>query len=75
MWHPWKKLCNIKCLSPLRDVEDPRSQYESFYIGLSCVRVLSRYGTEEAAVTLPSIQRKLAAIFSADVQGYSRLKL
>src|SRR5262245_9961099 len=44
-----------------------------FYIGLSCVRVLSRYCTEEAAVTLPSIQRKLAAIFSADVQGYSRL--
>jgi len=37
------------------------------------VRVLSRYRTEEAAVTLPSIQRKLAAIFSADVQGYSRL--
>jgi len=28
---------------------------------------------EEAAVTLPSIQRKLAAILSADVQGYSRL--
>src|SRR4029450_4735117 len=37
------------------------------------VRVLSRYCTEEAAVTLPSTQRKLAAIFSADVQGYSRL--
>ncbi len=24
-------------------------------------------------MTLPSVQRKLAAIFSADVQGYSRL--
>src|SRR4030095_12444024 len=32
-----------------------------------------RYCTDEAGVALPSIQRKLAAIFSADVQGYSRL--
>src|SRR4029434_3785146 len=44
-----------------------------FSIGLSCVRMLSRYCTEETAVTLPSIQRKLAQSFSADVQGYSRL--
>ena len=28
MRHPWKKLFNIKCLSPLRGVQDPGIQYE-----------------------------------------------
>src|SRR5215831_19661019 len=51
----------------------PRRASKRLRIPRSCIRWVYTQRWEVPRVEAPSVERKLAAIFAADVEGYSRL--